>query len=269
MQPDKIYGAQHLSAAARLEKFFRCVAAAQLSALLLDFDGTLAPFRVDASKARPWAGVALLLDEIQQTGRTRLAIVTGRPAGDAAALLGTKDAIEIWGLHGAERLYADGRLEPHEFVRDEESLLHAVRAAVQEAELGVRLEEKSNAIAVHWRGMPARSIPAVRSRALELLQAFAANSGAKLLQFDGGLELRIGPDKGDAVRMILREIPENAPVAYLGDDVTDEDAFLALRGRGLPVLVRREWRETGAEIWLHPPDQLRAFLADWLRASQP
>lgn len=268
-QADEIKAASELlSTPARLESFFRSVALADVSALLLDFDGTLAPFRVDPSKARLWTGVADLLEQIQQTGRTRLAIVTGRPAGDVASKLGTQHAIEIWGLHGAERLYADGRLDPPELIGDEESLLDRARAAVREAELGVRIEEKRNAIALHWRGMQPRSIQAARSRALKLLRSFTGNAGVKLLQFDGGLELRAGRDKGDAVRMILDEMPEKTPVAYLGDDVTDEDAFLALEGKGLAVLVRRVWRPGAAQIWLRPPAQLREFLADWLQALQ-
>ena len=65
-------------------------------------------------------------------------------------------------------------------------------------------------------------------------------------EFDGGIELRAASrNKGDAVRTILSELEPDTPVAYLGDDETDEDAFLALSERGLRVLVRRDWREDG------------------------
>jgi trehalose 6-phosphate phosphatase len=250
------------------ETFFQSVAAADKSALLLDFDGTLAPFRVDPFKVRPWAGVAKLLNEIQLAGRTRLAIVTGRPARDVASQLGMRKAPEIWGLHGAERLYPDERFEQEELIDDEQALLADARSAVGEAHLGVRVEEKRNAVVVHWRGKSPHSIPAVRARALKLLEPYAGQAGLKLLQFDGGLELRAGRNKGDAVRTILTEIPSRAPVAYLGDDATDEDAFKALAGRGLGVLVRREWRPGAATIWLRPPAQLREFLAAWLQATR-
>ena len=251
-----------------LEAFFQSVTEARQSTLLLDFDGTLAPFRVDPSKVRPWAGVASLLDEIQQTNRTRLAIITGRPAGDVASQLGLRNALEIWGLHGAERLYPDGHLEQEELVGDEQELLAAARSTVREAQLGVRVEEKRNAVVVHWRGKSPHSIQTIRTRALKLLRPFADAAGMNLLQFDGGLELRAGRHKGDAVRMILAEIPDRVPVAYLGDDATDEDAFAALAGRGLGVLVRREWRPGAAAIWLRPPAQLREFLGMWLRATR-
>lgn len=248
-----------------LDSFFQSVAEARQSTLLLDFDGTLAPFRVDPSKVRPWAGVASLLDQIQQTNRTRLTIITGRPAGDVASQIGLCNAPEIWGLHGAERLYPEGRVEREELVGNEQELLAAARSAVREARLGVRVEEKRNAVVVHWRGKSQHSIQTIRTRALELLHPFAGAVGMNLLQFDGGLELRAGRHKGDAVRTILAETADRVPVAYLGDDATDEDAFAALAGRGLGVLVRRKWRPSAATAWLRPPAQLREFLGMWLR----
>lgn len=59
-------------------------------------------------------------------------------------------------------------------------------------------------------------------------------------------------------------------VAYLGDDQTDEDAFRALEKlgeHGLSVLVRTHVRETAADIWIKPPEQLIEFLENWLLAS--
>jgi trehalose-phosphatase len=72
------------------------------------------------------------------------------------------------------------------------------------------------------------------------------------------------PDKGDAVAAILKESDTNAQVAFLGDYLTDEDAFQALEGRGLSVLVRSEYRETRAHAWLRPPHELISFFEQWL-----
>jgi trehalose 6-phosphate phosphatase len=252
--------------------FFRSVTAAPQSVLLLDFDGTLAPFRVDPSKVRPWAGVTDLLQAIQSSGRTRLAIITGRPARDAAAQLGLHNPLEIWGLHGAERLFPDGRLEVEALPAHQQKALGSVRtgiyAAIRESRLKLRVEEKSNALAVHWRGKSPHSAQLAQQRTLSLFRPIAVEAGMTLLQFDGGIELRAGRNKGDAVRSLLEELSTDTPVAYLGDDATDEDAFQALGKRGLCVLVRREWRPGGAQLWLRPPVQLRVFLGAWLRAVQ-
>lgn len=259
-----------LSIDAQLDDFFALVAVAGQSALLLDFDGTLAPFRIDPAKVRPWAGVTRLLDDIQQAGRTRIAIISGRPARDVALQLGMPRPPEIWGLHGAERLLPDGRVEMDDLHPQQQTALDAARRSLLTSGLpgkfGLRLEEKWNAIAVHWRGKSEHSAKAARQRISSVLNPFAAETGMKLLQFDGGVELRAGRDKGGAVLLLLAEMQSDAPVAFMGDDITDEDAFRALEGRGLSILTRRDWRPTAAQLWLHPPVQLRSFLSGWLRA---
>ena len=253
------------TSSAAIDQFFDTLAAARDSALLLDFDGTIAPFRIDPANVRPWAGVAKLLNQIQLSGRTRIAIVSGRPARDVAARLGTASTPEIWGLHGAERLDPNGELEQQSLTIEEQTALDTARSAIKAELSGVRLEQKWNAVAAHWRGAPVRSRDTLRCRAAELLQPFAIAAGLRLLHFDGGIELRAGRDKGDAVRLILNQISSRSPVAYLGDDTTDEDAFLALGTRGLSALVRRQWRPSAAQIWLRPPAELRSFLTTWLQ----
>jgi len=251
----------------QLDDFLTLVANAEQSALLLDFDGTLAPFRIDPAKVRPWAGVTDLLDKIQQTARTRLAIISGRPAEDVALQLGMARPPEIWGLHGAERMMLDGRIEFDDLRPEQRTTLDAAKVSLHAAgKTGLRLEEKWNAIAVHWRGKPEHFAQIARERTTKLLSPFADESGMKLLQFDGGVELRAGRDKGDAVRMLLAEMPPGTPAAFMGDDITDEDAFRALAERGLGILARREWRPTAAPVWLRPPVQLRKFLSSWLQA---
>jgi trehalose 6-phosphate phosphatase len=263
-------GASFTEQEERLDAFLASVAVADQSVLLLDFDGTLAPFRIDPAKVKPWAGVVKLLDDIQETTRTRLAIISGRPATDVASALGMAKPPEIWGSHGAERLLRDGRIELDELLPHQGVALTAAKRALHEAGVfnapGLRLEEKWNAAAVHWRGKSQTSAGLARQRISEVLSPFAREAGMTLLQFDGGVELRAGRNKGIAVRSLLAEVPSAAPVAYLGDDVTDEDAFRALAGKGLGILVRRERRPSAAQIWLRPPGQLREFLSGWLVA---
>ena len=249
-----------------LDDFFTNLASAPQSALMLDYDGTLAPFRVDASQARPWAGIVGLLDQIELSCRSRIVFVSGRPAEDVARLLGLKQPPEVWGLHGSEHLFRDGHLERAPLAASTNAALDAARHAIQMAELGFRIENKPNSVAVHWRGKTWQSSQAARQQALEIMSRFLHGNTMKLLQFDGGLELRAGCDKGDAVRAVLGEVAADAMAAYLGDDTTDEDAFKALADRGLSILVRKEPRPSAAQIWIRPPAQLRHFLTRWLRA---
>ena len=71
----------------QVESLFRAVARSPQSLLMLDYDGTIAPFRVDPAQAFPYPGVLQLLGQIMLTLRTRLVIITGRDASDVVPLL--------------------------------------------------------------------------------------------------------------------------------------------------------------------------------------
>jgi len=252
----------------KLDEFFRGFSRAVRPLLMLDYDGTLAPFRVDRYKARPWAGVSELLTEIQRNCITRMVVITGRPAGEIAPLLNIEPAPEVWGLHGAERLHVDGRRELTKAPPNTQEKLEELHARLREDPLGGLFEEKANAAVMHWRGVAPHKAKIIEKQTRELFEPLARDYGLALLEFEAGLELRAGPEKGDAVNALLDETgsPEPLPAAYLGDDITDEAAFRAIRGRGLGVLVRRQPRETAADIWLCPPEELKAFLSRWLTA---
>jgi len=238
-----------------------------VSALLLDYDGTLAPFCLNRQQALPYPGMTALLQEIIVNGRTRVVIITGRNAHEAGPLLAVHPVPEIWGCHGLERLRTDGTCETP---RVEEPVLHALAEAdrwLRCQGLHNRAEFKTGAVALHWRGMDEALAAETRGQVLQGWLPIAQNTPMELLEFDGGIEMRMpGRDKGDAVRTILNEVGPEVPVAYLGDDLTDERAFLALGTAGLSVLVRPEWRKTAADLWIRPPEGLREFLTRWLQA---
>jgi trehalose 6-phosphate phosphatase len=259
----------------QLREFFRRFAGAAASLLLLDYDGTLAPFRVDRFRARPWAGVRELLSQIQNQGKTRIEVVSGRPAAEIAPLLGLQTAPTVWGLHGAERLDPDGRRELDALAPEVAARLKALVAALRQNAFGGLFEEKRNAVVLHWRGAAPRQAKEIEKRARALFEPLVRVGGLQMLEFECGLELRAGRDKGGAVKAILDEFnngraaaggAQRIPAAYLGDDLTDEAAFTAIRGRGLGVLVRPEWRKTQADVWIKPPEELRDFLQMWLNA---
>jgi trehalose 6-phosphate phosphatase len=263
-------GETHLNGetAKKLNRFFRSCAGAANPLLLLDYDGTLAPFRVDRFKARPWAGVRELLARIQSETRTRIVVVTGRPAAEAVTLLELKPSPEVWGLHGSERLHPDGRRELERLSRRAQARFDQLRAQLRRDTAGGLLEEKPNAVAMHWRGVAPQKAKVIAAKTRCLFEPLARMEGFGLLEFDAGLELRAGRDKGQAVKLLLEESGEAGPhpAAYLGDDITDEAAFRAIKGRGLGVLVRRKRRSTAANIWLRPPAELRQFLRQWLQS---
>jgi trehalose-phosphatase len=255
--------------AEKLKEFFGVFAGGATPFLLLDYDGTVAPFRVDRFQARPWAGVRELLNRIERLGRTRMAVISGRSAHEIVPLLGIDPPLEIWGLHGAERLFPNGRRELQQAPRAASEKLDNLRALLKSDSLGGLFEDKENGVVMHWRGASPHKARLIEQRTRALFEPLAGTDGLTLLEFEAGVELRVGRNKGGAVEAILRDAAPGAPVAYLGDDATDEAAFRTVNSFGshsLSVLMRRQWRETEADIWLRPPVELKGFLEDWLLA---
>jgi trehalose 6-phosphate phosphatase len=237
---------------------------------MLDYDGTLAPFRKQRDQAAPYPEVAAKLEEIVRGGQTRVVIISGREVQDVVSLLGIQPLPEMWGVYGVQRRSTDGKIEVAPI---EQRYLNALSDALRWLEyqqLAGSAETKSGSLAFHWRGLSATEIEEVRGRVLLGWDPIARDANLSLGEFDGGLEIRApGIDKGDVVRMLLEEMGSDVRAAYLGDDVTDETAFVAIRGRGLSILVRPQWRQTAAHIWLKPPGGVLDFLDGWLKSCQP
>jgi trehalose 6-phosphate phosphatase len=258
--------ALRLQVQSQFAPFLQAVSQASQSVLMLDYDGTLAPFQVNRDQAYPYPGVTFMIREIMNTARTRVIIVTGRDANEVRQLLNIYPHPEIWGVHGLQRLRVDGSIE---MVRLDERTLDGLSDAdgwLSYLQLRYVAEFKAGSIAIHWRGLQEIEEEDLRARVLLGWRPIAEHSGLDLLQFDGGVEIRAREaNKGDAVRTFLSEVSPDAPAAYLGDDAADESAFLAINGRGLSVLVRPESRQTAAQFWIKPPEELLDFLGCWLK----
>jgi trehalose-phosphatase len=235
--------------------------------LLLDYDGTIAPFSVQRHRAFPYPTIPELLDCIMSTCRTRVLLISGRSAREIPPLLGLNPHPEIWGTYGIERLRSDGQYFVAHVSDDMQRALVEADVKLWDAGLARSVEIKPAAIAVHWRGLNPSEMENAKTSAYRVLSPLALQCHLLLAEFDGGVELREPMrGKGDVVRSVLSEHCLDVPVAYLGDDITDEDAFRALNGRGLTVLVRPKYRFTAAQAWIRPPEGLVQFLTDWVRA---
>lgn len=251
-----------------LAEFFNRVRCASARILLLDYDGTLAPFRSDRNRSTPYPEILPLLQSLFTAQHTRVAIVSGRPAQDLLPLLAISPPPEIWGSHGHERLLPNGDYRTGVLAADAVAALARAYDAVTAAGLSDYCERKPASLALHWRGLADDARTQIATLVHRHWEPLTASRHFRLLDFDGGVELCIrGHDKGAAVRTVLAEAPADTVVAYLGDDTTDEDAFKAIAGKGLGVLVRAEYRPTAATAWLRPPGELAEFLAMWHRCA--
>jgi trehalose 6-phosphate phosphatase len=247
-----------------IEPFLRSVAEASHRLLMLDYDGTLAPFRKERDRAFPYPDIAAALDEIVRSGHTRVVIVSGREVDQIAFLLGIQPMPELWGVHGLQRRRPNGALEMAPLEAWHLNALSNARRWLEYQQLTSLAEMKTGSIAAHWRGLSVPEMEEVRGRVLLGWKAIADDTGLFMMEFDGGLEIRApGRDKGDVVCTLLQEMSPDVRAAYLGDDLTDEPAFRAIGERGLSILVRPQWRNTAARLWLKPPEGVVDFLTGW------
>jgi trehalose 6-phosphate phosphatase len=248
-----------------LELFYHRRNEAAQKALLLDYDGTLAPFQIEPNEAEPYPGIRHVLNRIMHVPDIRLVIITGRWTKDLIPLLRLEKQPEIWGSHGLERLKADGSYEVASMEEHHLDGLVAADEGIEELGLTSRCEKKPGCLAIHWRGLDEKKLKEIRNLVEPQWSDLAQAWQLSLQKFDGGLELRVpGRDKGDAVGTILAEMDQDAVTAYLGDDLTDEDAFRAIQGKGIGILVREELRPTAADLWIRPPEELLTFLSGWI-----
>jgi trehalose-phosphatase len=258
-----VKAAEHLDICA---PFFDQLRRARTRVLMLDYDGTLAPFTVDRARAFPYSEIPHAVSKIMRC-KTRVVLISGRAATELVFLSGIHPHPEIWGSHGAERLYPDGSYELESPAPRQRVGLQVANRCLRTAGLAGRMESKPGGIAVHWRGLSVEEQATIEEKVRSLCGSLMDEYGMQLLPFDGGLEVRAcSKNKGDAVSAILAEAGAGVAAAYLGDDQTDENAFRAIKGHGLAVLVRTDPRPTMADVWLRPPEELGYFLREWLAA---
>lgn len=250
-----------------LDGFFNNLKKARTGLLMLDYDGTLAPFRVEREKAEPYPGIRERLAKLGTAEKTRLVIISGRALDTLKKLLKLETLPELWGCHGAERYHPrDGYrlILPNNMRRG----LEEVRAWADDSGMSAYLETKPAGCAFHWRGLADNLIEEIKAKIETKWQHNLEKFGLTFHNFDGGIELRPGNiNKGTAVNEILARTDDESAIAYLGDDVTDEDAFKNLGEKALKVLVRDQPRPTAADIRITPPAELIEFLDRWLESS--
>lgn len=237
-------------------------AAGKRLAVFLDYDGTLTPIVNDPAAARLPDATRRAMERL--AARAQLAVVSGRGLADVRAMVGIEG---IWyaGSHGFDIVGPNGESysRGEEFLPSLDAAESELRPAI-EAVPGARLERKGFAIAVHFR-------QADESRVRELEKAVeSAVARHEDLRMTGGkkiFELRpaLPWDKGKALLWLLESIDldgEDVVPVYVGDDETDEDAFRAILGRGIGVVVHGEAddRDTAADYALADPSEVRVLL---------
>ena len=234
-------------------------------AVFYDFDGTLSEIVEDPHSARLVDGAADALTSL--SAACPVAILSGRDLADVRERIGLPG---LWyaGSHGFELTGPDGT--HHQNPEAAASIPVLAGAAADLADQlgripGVVVEHKRFGVAVHYRN-------AARDRVGEVAAAVRTAGQRTALRVTTGrevIELRpnIDWDKGKTLRWVLDYIRDNEGAGpmlpiYLGDDITDEDAFDAVDDDGIAILVRHGDdgdRATAALYALDDPDRVREF----------
>ena len=235
-------------------------------AIFLDYDGTLTPIVARPELATLGSAEREVIRRLAQ--RLPVAVISGRDRQDVERLVGI-DELVFAGSHGFD-IHVPGRGQlKHEVGGEFGPVLDRTEAELRrrlEPIDGTLVERKRFSIAAHYRQVPDSELPAflaavdaVRDAEPELKRM----PGKKVFEFEPKLDW----DKGKAVRWLLRALELDAreivPL-FFGDDVTDEDAFAALRDDGIGIVVAAlsddAERMTAARFRVDDPGQALAVL---------
>jgi len=232
-------------------------------AVFLDYDGTLTPIvdrPEDAVMGEPMRATVMRL-----AAHCMVAVVSGRDLADVRNRVGLADLVYA-GSHGFDIAGPGGLEQVLPRVRESMPALDAAEHSLHGALGGIDgalVERKRFTIAVHYRLVRETEVPAVE-HAVDA--ALAGHPGLRKRHGKKVFELQpdVAWDKGAAVRWLLGALDlegrDVLPI-YVGDDLTDEDAFRALAGRGVGIAVQEAPQPTVAAYTLRDPGEVRALLA--------
>ena len=231
-------------------------------ALFLDFDGTLVdiaprPDLVEVARALP-----VLVERLSDRLGGRVAVISGRALAVLDHMLGPID-IAMAGSHGGE-FRPSGKEEVHPLADPLPDSIARPLGAFARENGGLLVERKPFSMAVHYRGHPA-----MRDPLLAAARAVATSHGAGVKEGKMVVEVVMpGSDKGSAVAKFM-EMPAFAGAMpyFVGDDVTDEDAFLTVARLGGGGILVGAMRETFAHWRLESVGAVHAWLQDGLHLS--
>ncbi|MBN2028226.1 MAG: trehalose-phosphatase [Actinobacteria bacterium] len=232
-------------------------------AVFLDYDGTLTPI-----VSRPED--ALLAEDMRETllelaSQCTVALVSGRGLRDVRSLVGIAD-LYYAGSHGFEMAGPNGFSKENEEAAAFLGDLDAAQAYLEENLSGVpgsQVERKRFTIAIHYRNVSEEdkeAVDEVVERAHRRFPRFRRTEGKKVYELQPDIDWH----KGRAIEWLMDalDLAEHDYIPfYIGDDITDEDAFDALRTRGITVVVGDGTRCTKAQYRLEDTAEVREFIA--------
>jgi len=235
--------------------------------LFLDYDGTLTPIAETPEKAVISREAKDLLNKLSKKSHCSVAIISGRSLSDIKGLVGLKDIIYA-GNHGLEIEGPKIKFESQVSPRLKSIIRHIYEDAVSKFSKikGVLIEDKGLTISVHYRLVDEKDTQEFLSIFNEITDSYIVRSKIKINTGKKVYEIRppVMWDKGKVVLWLLAKQQfllekNNILPIYIGDDVTDEDAFKVLKNKGLTIFVG-EQGNSEAQYYLKTIEEVTEFL---------
>ena len=247
-----------------LANFFSKLEMRKKGILLLDYDGTLAPFKKKRQDAVMHPKIAQELQQLAHAPNTKIIIISGRTIQDLLPLVSLKPLPEIWGCHGLERRTEKGKYSRSTITLSQSKGLALAKMITAQLFSDQLYEDKFFSIVIHLRGLRFTKKQHIIQSIEKPWEKIAKQHDLEIIPAKDAYEIRVrGKNKGTAVATIISKLSRRDVVAYIGDDKTDEDAFFALGKRGLKVIVGENLRKTGADIVIKTHSGVAAFLHEW------
>lgn len=244
----------------RKEEVFTKVQSKKL-AVFLDYDGTLTPIASRPQEAVLKEDMRQIVKELAEVCTT--GIISGRDRENVKKMVGL-DQLVYAGSHGFD-ISGPGFKMQHEKGKECKPVFDQAEKVLKEKLKefeGVEVEKKLFAIAIHYRHLAQEKV----ERFIEVVKGISVNY-PELKQAPGKMIIELKPDvdwhKGKALFWLIENLKlENIFPIYIGDDMTDEDAFGAIKGKGLGILVGHHGEPTYADYVLEDQDEVKAFLKE-------
>jgi len=243
--------------------------------LFLDYDGTLTPIVQSPDKAIIPRNTKEILRGLSKNPHCKVAIISGRALKDIKNKIGLEGIIYA-GNHGLE---IDGpKIKFKSPVSSGYMTILKKIKAILKKKLskirGVIVEDKGLTLSVHYRLVDAKDVRLVKTVFHEALVYYIVSNRVKIRSGKKVLEIRppVEWDKGKIVLWLLARLKfslgkEPCVSIYIGDDVTDEDAFKALKNTGLTVFVGNS-RSSHAKYYLKNTQEVAEFLEQILKIKR-
>ncbi len=235
--------------------------------LFLDYDGTLTPIVERPELAILSLRMRHILNRLSDNKRIHLFIISGRVMSDVKQLVGV-DKIVYIGNHGLEIEGIDIGFKNSSFSRFREILEHLKWKITKELVFykGAFVEDKGFGLSVHYRLLNPKDESIFKTFLKKITKEFSSKKEVRITLGKKVFEIRspLDWDKGKVVTWILEKyqnIKAKQPVLpiYIGDDTTDEDAFLALKNVGITINVGHT-KHSHAHYYLNNTDEVVEFL---------